>query len=119
MLCTPPPLRFQRQCVQPAGSLNMLHPHFANFTDLKSVPADPGLVTSDSHHLPLSIYLFLCHFNNNLKYEFSYQIFASDNYTLLYNILSTRTYGCSSVYETLLSEVSWSRQFVVVIAATK
>jgi hypothetical protein len=77
----------------------MLDVVFANFADLKFVLADSGLVTPGTYHPPLSIDVFWPHVNNiNLNCEFSYQIFASGNYTLLYSILST--YDCSSVYET-------------------
>jgi hypothetical protein len=49
----------------------MLDLVIANFTDLKSVPADSGLVTPDTYHPPLSIDVFLPHVNNNLNCEFS------------------------------------------------
>jgi hypothetical protein len=76
----------------------MLDLVFANFTDLKLVPADSGLVTPDTYHPPLCIDVLLPHINNNLNSEFSYRIYAAGNYTLLYNLLST--YDWSSVYET-------------------
>jgi hypothetical protein len=66
----------------------MLDLGFANFTDIKSVPTNSGLVTPDTYHPPLSIDVFSPHVNNNLNCEFSYQNFAAGNYTLLYNILS-------------------------------
>jgi hypothetical protein len=94
-----------------AESLNMLHIVFANFTDLKSVHTDTGLVMSDSHHPPLSTDVLLSHVKNNVDDDnnnnnnnnncvFSYRIFAAGNITLLYNFLST--YHCSSVYKMLL-----------------
>jgi hypothetical protein len=61
----------------------MLDLDFANFTDLKSVPVDSGLVTPDTYHPPLSIDVFLPHVNNNLNCQFSYRNFAAGNYTLL------------------------------------
>jgi hypothetical protein len=76
----------------------MLDLVFANCTDLKSVPADSGLVVPDTYHPPLNIDVFLPNVNNNLNYEFSYRIFTAGNYSLLYNILSA--YDWSSVYET-------------------
>jgi hypothetical protein len=76
----------------------MLDLVFANFTDLKSVPADSGLVTPDTYHPPLSIDVFLPHVDDNLNCEFSYRNFAAGNCTLLYNILSACDW--SSVYET-------------------
>jgi hypothetical protein len=47
-----------RQCAEAIDSLNMLDLVFANFTDLKSVPAHSGLVTPDTYHPPLSIDVF-------------------------------------------------------------
>jgi hypothetical protein len=44
-----------RQCVEAVDTLNMLDLVFANFTDLKSVPADSGLVAPDKYHPPLNI----------------------------------------------------------------
>jgi hypothetical protein len=117
-----------RQCVEAVDSLNMLDLVSANFSDLKSVPADFGLVTPDIYHPPLSIDVSLPHINTNLNCEFSYRIFAAGNYTLLYNILSK--YDWSSMYETtsvdaqrspasmLLSVMPWSRQFLVATAAS-
>jgi hypothetical protein len=93
-----------RQCVEAVDSLNLLELVFANFTDLKSVPAYSGFVTPDTYHLPLSIDVFLPYSNNNLNCEFSYRIFAAGNYTLLYNIPST--YDWSSVYETTSVDVA-------------
>jgi hypothetical protein len=56
-----------RQCIEAVDSLNILELLSANFTDLKSVPYDSGLVTPDIHvyHPPLSIDVFLLHINNN------------------------------------------------------
>jgi hypothetical protein len=82
----------------------MLDLAFANFTDLKSVPADSGLVTPDTYHPPLSIDVFFPHVNNNFNCEFSYRIFAAGNYFLLYKILCT--YDWSSVYETTSVDVA-------------
>jgi hypothetical protein len=82
----------------------MLDLIFANITDLKSVPADSGLVAPDIYHTPLSIDVFLPHDNNNLNCEFSYRKFAVGNYILLYNILSTCDW--SSVYETSSVDVA-------------
>jgi hypothetical protein len=76
----------------------MLDIVFVNFTDLKSVPGDSGLVTPYTYHPTLSINIFLPHVNNNLNCEFSYRNFAAGSYTLLYNILSACDW--SSVYET-------------------
>jgi hypothetical protein len=76
-------------CVEVVDSLNMLDPVFANFTDLKTVPADSGLGTPDTDHPPSSIDVFLHHVNNNLNCEFNYRIFAAGNHTWLYNILYT------------------------------
>jgi hypothetical protein len=75
-----------------------------HFTDLKSVPADSGLLTPDTYHPPLSIDVFLPHVNNNLNCEFSYRNFAAGNYTLLYNIPSACDW--SSVYETSSVDVA-------------
>jgi hypothetical protein len=71
---------------------------FGNFSDLKLVPVDSGLVTPDTYHPPFSIDVLLPHVDNNLNSEIRYLIYATGNYTLLYNILST--HGWSSVYET-------------------
>jgi hypothetical protein len=79
-------------------SINILDLVFANFTDLKFVPADSGLITPDKYLPLLSIDVLLPHVNNNLNSEFSYQIYSAGNYTLLYNLLSR--YDWSSVYET-------------------
>jgi hypothetical protein len=88
-----------RQCVEAVDSINMLGLVFANFTDLKLVPVDSGLVTPDTYHPPFSIDVLLPYVNNNnLKSEISYRIYSAGNYTLLYNILTT--YDWSSVYET-------------------
>jgi hypothetical protein len=93
-----------RQCVEAVDSLNLLDIVFTNFTDLKSVPPDSGLVTPDTYHPSLNIDVLLPHVNNNLNSEFGYRIFAAGNYTLLYNILST--YDWSSVYETSSVDVA-------------
>lgn len=82
----------------------MLDLVFANFTDLNCVPADSELVAPDTNHPPLNIDVFLPHINNNINCQFSYQIFARGNYTLLYNILSA--YDWSSVYETSSVDVA-------------
>jgi hypothetical protein len=87
-----------RQCVEAVDSSNILEVVFANFTDLKFVPANSGLVMSDTYHRSLSIDIFLPPINTNLNSEFSNLIYAAGNYTLLYNILST--YDWSSMYET-------------------
>jgi hypothetical protein len=76
----------------------MLDLVFANFSDLKLVPVDSGLVTHDTYHPPFSIDVLLPHINSNLNSEFSYRIYSAGNYTLLYSLLST--YDWSSVYET-------------------
>jgi hypothetical protein len=78
-----------RQCVEAVDSLNMLDLVFANFTDLKSLLADSGLVKPDTYHPPLNINFLLPHVNINLNCEFSYQNFAAGNYSLLYSTLST------------------------------
>jgi hypothetical protein len=96
----------------------MLDLVFANFSDLKLVPADSGLVTPDIYHPPFSMDVLLPRVNNNLNSEFSYQIYSTRNYTLLYNRLST--YECPSVYETTSVDtaVASLRQFLVAIAAS-
>jgi hypothetical protein len=81
----------------------MLDPVFANFTDLKSVPADSGFATPNIYHPPLSIDVFLPQVNTNLNCEFSYQNFAAGTYTLLYNIVYG--YHWSSVYEASSTDV--------------
>jgi hypothetical protein len=62
-----------RQGVEAVDSINMLDLVFANFTDVKLVPADSGLVTPDTYHPPFSIDVLLPHVNN-LKSEISYLI---------------------------------------------
>jgi hypothetical protein len=62
------------------------------------VPADSGLITPDTYHLPFSIDVLLPNINNNLNSVFSYRIYSAGNYTLVYNILSMSDW--SSVYET-------------------
>jgi hypothetical protein len=76
----------------------MLDLVFANFSDLKLVPADSGLVMPDTYHPPFSTDVLLPHVNNNLNSGISYLIYSAGNYTLLYNLLST--YDWSSAYET-------------------
>ncbi|PNF21153.1 hypothetical protein B7P43_G05118, partial [Cryptotermes secundus] len=104
-----------RQCVEAVDTANMLDLVFANFTDLKSVPADSGLVATDIYHPPLNIDVLLPNVNSNLKCEFSYQNFAAGNYALLYNILST--YDWSSVYETSSVDVAVASLSVAVRSA--
>jgi hypothetical protein len=58
----------------------------------------------DTYHTPLSIDVFLPRVNNNLNYKFSYRIFPTGNYTVLYNILSA--YDWSMVYETFPVDVA-------------
>jgi hypothetical protein len=87
-----------RQCVEAIDTPNMLDLVFANFTDLKTLPTDSGLVTPDTYHPIFSIDVSLPHVNNNLNCEFCYRNFAAGNYTLLYNILSA--YDWPSMYET-------------------
>jgi hypothetical protein len=77
---------------------------FANFTDLKSVPAASGLVTPNTYHPPLSIDVHLPHVTNNQNCEFTYRNFAAGNYTLLYNMIST--YNWSGVYEAASIDVA-------------
>jgi hypothetical protein len=72
----------------------MLDLVFANFTYVKAVPTDSGLVMPDTYHPPLCIDVFLPHVNINLNCEFSYLNFAAGNYTLLYNILLTIGQAC-------------------------
>jgi hypothetical protein len=43
----------------------MLDLIFADFTDLKSVPADSGVVAPDIYHPPMSIDVILPHDNKN------------------------------------------------------
>jgi hypothetical protein len=62
-----------RQCVEAVDSLNMVDLVFANFTYLKSLPANSGLVKPDSCHPPLNIDVSLPYVNKYLNCEFSYQ----------------------------------------------
>jgi hypothetical protein len=78
-----------RQCIEAVDRHNLLDLVFANFTDLKSVPAESVLVKPDICHPPSSIDVYLPYVNNNFNCEFSYQNFTTGNYTLLYDILST------------------------------
>jgi hypothetical protein len=73
-----------RQSVEAVDSLNLLGLVFANFTDLKSLPANFGLVKPDSYHPPLNIHVSLPYVNKYLNCEFNYQNFAAGNYSLLY-----------------------------------
>jgi hypothetical protein len=41
-----------RQCVKVLTAINLLDLVFANFTDLKSVPTNFGVVTPDTYHPP-------------------------------------------------------------------
>jgi hypothetical protein len=90
----------------------MLDRVFANFTDLKSVPADSGLVKPDAFHPPLSIDVMLFHVNKNLNGEFSYRNFAAGNYELLYSMLYN--YDWSSVYETSSVDAAVARLYAAV-----
>jgi hypothetical protein len=116
-----------KQCVEAVDSIKLLDLVFANFTDLKLVPVDSGLVTPDTYHPPFSIDVLLPHINNNLNSEFSYRIYSAGNSTLLYNILSTHDW--SSVYETTSVDTAvaslnaavrgaMEQQFLVAIAAS-
>jgi hypothetical protein len=58
-----------RQCTEDVDSPNLLDPFFVNFTDLKSVPADSGLVVPDTYRPPLNTGAFLPHVNYNLNSE--------------------------------------------------
>jgi hypothetical protein len=95
----------------------MLDLDFANFTDLKSVPADSGLVTPDTYHFPLSTDVFLPYLNNNLNCDFSYRIVEPGNYTLLCNILFT--YDWSSMHETTSVDVAVASLNAAVSGATE
>jgi hypothetical protein len=64
---------------------NLLDLVLPNFADLKCIPADCGLVTSDTYHPRLNIDALLPDFNNNLNSQFSYQIYAGGNYILEYS----------------------------------
>jgi hypothetical protein len=81
-----------RKCAEAVDSLNIIDLVFANFTDVKSVPADSGLDTPDFLYITLFWVLISLfpHVNNNLICEFSYRNFAAGTYTLLDNILSQR-----------------------------
>jgi hypothetical protein len=55
------------QCVEAVDTLNMLDLVFANFTDLKSLRTDSGLITPDTYYPSLSIDRYLLHVNNTLN----------------------------------------------------
>jgi hypothetical protein len=69
------------QSVETVDNHNLLDLVFANFTDLKSVPADSGLVKPDTNHPPMSIDVNLSHVINNLNCEFTCRNFAAINCT--------------------------------------
>jgi hypothetical protein len=50
-----------RYCVEALNSHNWLKLIFANFTDLKSLPADSGFVKPDNYHSPMRVrVIFVC-----------------------------------------------------------
>jgi hypothetical protein len=110
-----------RQCVEAVASHNFLDLVFANFTDLKSVPADSGLVKPDTHHPPLSTDVYLPHFINNLNREFSCRDFAVRNSALLYNIqvcMKLLLLMYPSRGSMLLFEMPWGRQLLMAVIAS-
>jgi hypothetical protein len=66
-ICTSTYLLVLRQCVEAVESINMPDLAFANFTDLRSVLANPELVMPHAYYPPLSIFVLLPHANNNLN----------------------------------------------------
>jgi hypothetical protein len=77
------------QCIDPVGSSNLLDLIFSSLSDLCITLVDPGLVKPDNYQPPFIIDIYLPLATCIQNYVYSYRKFASGDYTLLYNILST------------------------------
>jgi hypothetical protein len=76
------------QCIDNAGSSNLLDLIFSNLSDLCITPVAPGLLKPDNYHPLLIINFHLPFASFTQNYVYSYRKFSSGDYALLYNILS-------------------------------
>jgi hypothetical protein len=86
------------QCIETAGSSNLLDLIFSNLSGFSADPVDPGLIKPDNYHPRLIINICLPIATSVQNYAYSYRKFSSGDYALLYTTLSTSDW--SSVYDT-------------------
>jgi hypothetical protein len=86
------------QCIDSAGSSNLLDLILSNLSDLSVAPVDPGLIKPDNYHPHLITNICLPIATCVQNYVYSYRKFSSGDYALLYNTLSTYDWSC--VYDT-------------------
>jgi hypothetical protein len=84
------------QRIDAAGSGSLLDLEFTNFSELYINFIDSGIIKTDAYHPPFVIDVFLPFDASTRNCECSHSKFASGDYTLLYNILST--YDWSFMY---------------------
>jgi hypothetical protein len=82
------------QCVETAGSGNLLDLIFSNLSDLDITPVYPGLIKPDNYHPPLAINIQLPFATDVQNYVYSYHKHSSGDYALLYNLLSNFDWSC-------------------------
>jgi hypothetical protein len=85
-----------RQRIDTVGSSSLLDLAFTNFCELNINFIDSGIIKPDTYHPPFVIDVFLPFDASTRNCEYSYRKFASGDYPLLYNILST--YDWSFMY---------------------
>jgi hypothetical protein len=78
-----------RKRIDAVGSSCLLDLAFTNFCEIRINFIDAGIIKPDAYHPPFVIGVFLPFDANTSNCEYSYRKFASGDYTLLYNILST------------------------------
>jgi hypothetical protein len=85
-----------RQRIDAVGSSSLLDLAFTNFSELNINFIDSDFIKPNAYHPPFVIDIFLPFNASTRNCEHSYHKFASGDYTLLYNILST--YDWSFMY---------------------
>jgi hypothetical protein len=96
-----------RQRIDAVGSNSLIDLVFTNISELHINFIDSGIIKPDAYHPPFVIDASLPFDASTRNYEYSYHKFASGDYTLLYNILSTYDwsfmYGIASVDDAVTS----------------
>jgi hypothetical protein len=97
-----------RQRTDVVGGSSLLDLAFTNFSELRINFIDSGIIKHDAYHPPFVIDVFFLPFDaSTSNCEYAYRKFASEDYTLLYSILSTYDwsfmYSITSVYDAVTS----------------
>jgi hypothetical protein len=82
------------QCIETAGSGNLLDLIISNLSDLDITPIYPGLIKPDNYHPPLTINIQLPFATYVQNYVYCYRKYSSGDYALLYNLLSNFDWSC-------------------------